>query len=384
LLVIPTLSAGGAEGFVTNLGVNLAALGNNVRFLLMSGVRDVRGQALKLRLDEAGIKVVGAEEHNVRSPINLARLVGLLSSWRPNIVQANMYSAEVMVAASRVFSESSAVYTRRLTTTDIIRGRSPSIVRLINKSYQLTIACSTAVAESYMEFTRAKKMTSSLITIPNGGQLRETVTSRESKLLARRELGIRSQVFVVAHIGAMEGSSFESDLEKGPKAQDVLLKAFASVFAGDNNKLLLLVGGGRLKANLEELARTLRIGNQVRFLGKQPEPWQVLDAADVFCFPSRREGLPNVLPEAASCGLPVVASNIPAIRNLCPGEAWLLRPVDDVDAFADALIGINNNYKYYIHLADEAAQGFRNKFSMHTCAKKYITAYKRSLRRVGS
>jgi hypothetical protein len=86
LQVLPTLSVGGAEGFVTNLGVSLAELGAEVRFFLLAGVRGERGQVLQERLARAGVEIVGAENRNIRSPVNLVRLAWLIRSWQPDIV----------------------------------------------------------------------------------------------------------------------------------------------------------------------------------------------------------------------------------------------------------------------------------------------------------
>jgi glycosyltransferase involved in cell wall biosynthesis len=54
--------------------------------------------------------------------------------------------------------------------------------------------------------------------------------------------------------------------------------------------------------------------------------------------PSRREGLPKSLLEAAACGRPMVASDVPGCREVAiPGETGLLVPPDDAQALADAI-----------------------------------------------
>lgn len=375
LQVIPSLEAGGAEGFVTNLGVSLAGLGAEVQFFLMAGARGERGQVLVSRLRKAGIKIVGVEEHNVRSPMNIVRLVDLIRSWRPEIVQANMYTAEVLVAITKVFSIGCrARYVRRLAGTEICGYRSPVVVRLMDRFFRRTIACSPAVAQAYRDFTGGN-FKSELDTISNGGVLQEAVTTTEEKRRSRATLGIGNQAFMVTHIGRMQGGGVGTGLESEPKAQDVLLKAFAKAFAGDQNTILVVVGDGLLRSEAEALANSLGIAEQTRFLGQQPEPWLALKAADLFCFPSRYEGSPNVLPEAASCGLPIVTSDIPEIRSLYSGDAWLFKPVDDVEAFAEGLRTVRANLEKFVHCARDAAQEFRVKFSMTACAEKYLQTY---------
>lgn len=375
LQVIPTLSSGGAEGFVTNLAVRHAELGNDVRFFLLAGVRGRRGQMLLARLQNANISVVGVEEHNIRSPLNLLRLVQLIRSWKPDIVQANLYSCEVACAAARLLSlGSGACFVRRLPSSKCCNGQTSWVGWGLDHSFHLTIACSPAVAVAFRGIRKSCE-TKPLVTIANGGELLEAVPSYEEKIKARHSLGLSENSFVVAHIGRMWGMGPGTGLKTEPKAQDILLEAFARAFQGNRECNLILVGDGPLRPEAEVLTQSLGISEQVRFLGEQPEPWPALTAANLFCFPSRYEGLANVLPEAASCGLPVVASDIPENRYLCPGNAWLLEPVDNIDRFAHAMRAVYTETAEYNRRAFDAAHGFRERFSMIKCAKEYLHAY---------
>lgn len=381
LQVLPSLTAGGAEGFITNLGVALGALGADVRFHILGGVRGERGQVLEQRLVSAGIEVTGQAERYPGSVQNLIELARLLRSYRPDIVQANMYTSEVACAAARLLVPWQKMgYVRRLVNTDLVEYRSPGIVRLLDRFYPDVVACSEAVADAYRSFMGAGGR-ARLTTIPNGGLLLEALPEDDDRLAAREALGVSPEKFVVAHIGRYYsgGDAKQGGLEKGQKAQDVLLKAFAKAFKNRMECVLLLAGDGPLRREAESLAEHLQIDAQVRFLGQQPEPWNTLVAADVLCFPSRYEGLPNVLPEAASAGLPVVASDIPEIRALSPGEdTWLLRPVDDIGAFSEALVQLRKSHSAFRQRAHAAAAGFRDRFSMDVCARRYLEMYERA------
>ena len=380
LQVLPTLCVGGAEGFVTNLGVSLTKLGADVRFYLLAGARHGRGQTLLARLQDAGIEVVGDELRNIRSPRNLLRLVRLIRIWRPDIVQANLYSCEIACAASRVATVGSGVhYVRRLANT-AMHYRPGWRARMLERPFELTIACSPAVAEAYTAILQ-KPANERLATIFNGGHLLNSVPTSRERAEARQALNIPEQALVVCNLGRMYAGKAEGvGLASGQKAYDVIIKSFADAFGGDSNCVLVLVGDGPLRPEAEALAKSLGVEAQVRFLGEQPEPWPALKAADIFFFPSRYEGLPNVLPEAASCGLPVVASDIPEIRYLYPGDAWLLEPVDNVVKFADALRVVREKKDEFSRKACEAADGFRKRLSMKACAEKYLQAYESTLK----
>ncbi|MBR0172019.1 MAG: glycosyltransferase [Lachnospiraceae bacterium] len=72
----------------------------------------------------------------------------------------------------------------------------------------------------------------------------------------------------------------------------------------------VIVGEGARKKALEKMAASFGIGERVRFTGYRPDVIRFYRAADVFVFPSFREGLPVALMEAMSCGLPVICSAI--------------------------------------------------------------------------
>ncbi|MFW6286413.1 MAG: glycosyltransferase [Candidatus Sumerlaeota bacterium] len=380
LQVLPTLSAGGAEGFVTNLGVSLKALGCDVRFFLLAGARGERGAVLLKRLQDAEIQVIGTEERSIRSPKTLFQLSKQMRNWRPDIVQANLYSASFVCALSRLLHAApSAAFCRRIANRNFLGYRSPRVMRFLDRFFECTIACGPAVEPAYRDFM-GESLHSRLVMIPNGGHLRSQIPSAEEKATAKKNLGIKPETFLVAHIGRIVGETREArDLSGGQKAQDVLLKSFAQAFVGQENKALVLLGDGPLREEAERLAQSLGIGDQTHFLGQQPEPWPLLEAADMFCFPSRHEGLPNVLPEAASCGLPIVASDIPEIRSITPDDAWLLQPVDDVEGFSRGMQQVAADIETLRRRASAVADDIRERFSMEQCARKYLEAYERAL-----
>jgi len=76
----------------------------------------------------------------------------------------------------------------------------------------------------------------------------------------------------------------------------------------------------------------------IEWWGRRDNMPEVYHQAHVVCLPSYREGLPKVLLEAAACGRPIVATDVPGCREVViDGENGLLVPVKDVDALADAL-----------------------------------------------
>jgi glycosyltransferase involved in cell wall biosynthesis len=106
------------------------------------------------------------------------------------------------------------------------------------------------------------------------------------------------------------------------------------------NPHLLIIGGGPLRGKLERMAKELGIADRVHFLGNRPHGEVALwmNAADVLCLTSRSEGMPNVVAEALASGLPVVATDVGACREMLEGEpAARVCRSEDVEGLAGAV-----------------------------------------------
>ena len=90
---------------------------------------------------------------------------------------------------------------------------------------------------------------------------------------------------------------------------------------------LVLAGGGRLRAELEQLADQLGIRDRIYFLGAIDDMVSFYHAIDIFCLPSLNEGLPLSPLEAQSCGRPAVVSNVGGCGSIvCPSSGALVPP----------------------------------------------------------
>jgi glycosyltransferase involved in cell wall biosynthesis len=121
------------------------------------------------------------------------------------------------------------------------------------------------------------------------------------------------------------------------KGVGYLLRAFAVLAAANPGLTLVLVGDGPERPTLEALARELGIAERVVFRGALPQERipGLLRAARVAVVPSLREGLGLVAVEALGCGCAVVASDLPALREVViDGETGLLARPGDADELA--------------------------------------------------
>lgn len=125
------------------------------------------------------------------------------------------------------------------------------------------------------------------------------------------------------------------------KNHKLLLSAFAAVKREVPGARLALVGEGPAETSLRQFAASLPVDAQaaIEWAGAAADPLPWYQKADIFALSSQREGQPNVILEAMSCGLPVCATDVGGIPELTVnGQTGLLSPSGDAAAFAANLI----------------------------------------------
>jgi glycosyltransferase involved in cell wall biosynthesis len=174
-----------------------------------------------------------------------------------------------------------------------------------------------------------------LVWMPNPVDIREFAPGSPGDSAAwRRAHGIPDAALVVIYVGRL---SYEKGLRR-------LLGGFARAAAQAREAVLVLVGDGAMRAELEKLAVELGVNpGQIRFVGRVPAAeipfW--LRASDVFALTSPSEGFACALLEAMAVGLPSVVSAIPAnLQLIDEGVHGLTVPFDDEEAIAGALLSL--------------------------------------------
>ncbi len=122
------------------------------------------------------------------------------------------------------------------------------------------------------------------------------------------------------------------------------LKAFAK--ANLQNTYYVICGIGRYEQELRRLVTSLNIQDKVIFMGYCSNINEINHAANVFLFPSIREGLPVSIMEAMAAGLPVICSAVRGNRDLIVnGRGGFVLDKYDVEGFAEAIKRVLNNEK---------------------------------------
>lgn len=201
---------------------------------------------------------------------------------------------------------------------------------------------------------------------PNGvDTARFTPADAASRTAARSALGLADETFAPLFVGRL--------VER--KGVDLLLRALAATTRARQGRLLV-VGDGPERPRLTAMANELGLAEHVAFCGEQGDTAPFYAAADSFVFPSRREGLPNALLEAMSCGLPSIATRIGGCLDVVSAGSGVLVPSDDAQALAAALESFAGDAALRARYAAAGRQRVLDAFSFAVTGERLQQVYR--------
>ncbi|MDI6638148.1 MAG: glycosyltransferase family 4 protein [Bacillota bacterium] len=189
---------------------------------------------------------------------------------------------------------------------------------------------------------------------------------------SRRRLGLREDAVVIGTVSRLERR----------KGIAYLVSAVARVRRDCPSAVLLVVGDGRKRQNLERLALDLGVHDRVVFTGALPDPTEALEAMDIFALPSIQEALPMAILEAMAMAKPVVATTVGGIPEaVVHGETGLLVPPKDDAALASALLVLARNPARRHEMGARGYARFEALFTADLMARRTLEVYRRVLAR---
>jgi sugar transferase (PEP-CTERM/EpsH1 system associated) len=317
--VIPTLRTGGLENVVLRLVTHFESS------LSQAVVTPAKMGPLAGRFP-AGVSVVAIGDHHRPDRFNALRMARVFRALRPDIVHTRNWTCIDAILGARLAGVPYVIHgehgreaadptgANRLRRR-VRRALAPLVSQFVTVSRDLNRWLVEDVRVS------ARKVR----TIYNGVDTdRFAPGDREA---ARRALDIPAGWGVVGTVGRLDPV----------KDQAGLIRAFA-VASGQRPSVLLIVGDGPLRSELDALGRGLGLEGRVRLLGDRQDVPQILRALDCFVLPSVGEGISNAILEAMATALPVVATRVGGNVELVEdGETGLLVEVRQPEALVRAL-----------------------------------------------
>lgn len=252
-------------------------------------------------------------------------------------------------------------YTHYFLGGKVIRPKAvEKVVELYCNVCDHVIAPAEYVKEELIAFGVKKPIT----VIPNG--VNTKVFKSGNKDYLKNKLGLLEKDKIVLYVGRLAKE----------KSIDFLLKSFALL--NRPNTYFVLAGDGPERKNLENLAKELGINGKTIFLGATPhyDLAKIYNGGDVFVFASSTETQGLVVPEAMSCGLPVLTIEDKVFRQFIDNGIDGFIVEKDENIFAQKLKEILDNDNLRFQISGRAHEKISIKYSLDEVAKKFENLYK--------
>ncbi len=158
-----------------------------------------------------------------------------------------------------------------------------------------------------------------------------------------------------------------------------LLRIFKQVIQQVPDTKLLLIGEGKLKSSIEQLAFDMKLTDSVVFLGKRNDVQQIMGACDAFVLPSLIEGLPGVILESFVNRLPVIANDTGGIKEVVINQktGWLIEPGNEMEFIKAVVSCLQTDNAALLKNAEELV---KEKYSNSVIVVDFLKTYQLAMK----
>ena len=314
------------------------------------------------RLEAQGVQVEAIRSSRRWDLAAVWRLAKLFRRFKPDLINVHDRSSLPYVFLANQMSAKCPIVFSCHGLLFQEKNRSRYLEQLAIRNVRVVSAVSEQVASEYSKLLRWNKKVE---IIPNG----VPPISRHPNLrsILRAKMGLSEDVLVLLAVGNINP-------EKG---YEDLLEAVSLVREEDIcQRFVVLVAGSKSNDTywqaLCEHMKRLNLTDKVRFLGCRNDTEALYSAADIFILPSRKEGLPMVLLEAMSAGLPIIATDVGGVSEaIRDGESGLLIPPESPQVMAKAMIKLANDKSMRDSLSQAARARFEERYDISRMVNQY-------------
>jgi glycosyltransferase involved in cell wall biosynthesis len=374
LYVIDSLVPGGAERSLAALTPSLITGGVRLEVATLH-----RRPGLQEELEAAGVPL-----HCLAGPGGRVAWIGraarLISDRRPDLVHTTLFEADVTgrIAATLrrtpvVSSLVNVAYGPEQQTSNGIGSLKLGAARLVDAATARPVTRFHAVSRHVGDVMaqRLHLRRSRVEVVPRGRDPRllgSRTTAR--RVSARAGLGAGDQPVVLAAARHEPQKGLDTLVAAAPLVRD-RIPAVRFLVAGRE---------GTQTPRLHALADRLQVREVVTFLGPRSDVYDLLCAADVFAFPTRWEGMPGAILEAMALEAPIVASDVPPVREaVTDGVSARLVPVGSAEALAEAIVAALSDPAGSARRAAVAREVFHERFTIGRAAEGMLAFYEHAL-----
>lgn len=366
--LLPSLGPGGAEN------------------LLLEIVRKTRSEPvdhtvcffeddsyLRHAFEEAGATVQriapGIVDIPYIDPVTLMRTTKYFRQNRFDVITAHVYVTHHLGRLGGLVGGASELVSVHHNTRNNYHPVIANIERYTRNLDSVTVAVSNGVNASLQPADRHHDWR----VIHNGidvQQFRDRTEQADTKRLKER-LGLTDKYPIFLNVGRYSRQ----------KSQDDIIRALDRITGSFDSPHLLLVGQrGDLETELESLVDDMELSDNVTITGRVDNIYAYYAVADIFVLSSVREGFGIVLLEAMAAGLPIVATDIPAVSEVLNDEIGMLVPPNAPSQLATAMREITDSESTF---STDNVEYVSANYDIETTATAYLNLYRELIARQG-
>ena len=350
--IVNSITAGGAERLVLDLHREYITMGHSSSVIAISGKEQLK--------PTDDIYSIGCS--SLYSFCVFSKLVSIFQSLNfldADIVHVHLFPALLIVPAAlrkagwkgKLFASEHSTSNRRRNT---LWGKLAD--RFTYKAYNNIICGSNAVKDAldvWQPSTRNKT-----IVISNGARL---------ELFEQAEREVFHKPVNILSVGRLTPA----------KNYHRALEAVSLLTEKNRDKVEFvwtIAGGGKLMDELLKHVEDLNLGTKVKLLGTRNNIPELLKKADIFFIPSTWEGFGIAAVEAMASGLPVVASDVPGLKEVLGTEAGIFVNPESIKSMADGLSIFLTDQNKALHTGAKGPKQ-ASQFSLNKCASSHLKLF---------
>lgn len=367
-LVTATLDRAGTEKQLTLLAAGLPRQQFDIHVLALR-----RGGPYEAVLRAAGIPVTVIGQRGQFDPLAFWRATQWMKRLEPDLVHTWGATANTTGRAAAL-----AAKVRTLVAGErCIDPQKSAVQWQLDHWLARRTARIVAVSAGVRQFCVGVGLpTEKFVVIPNGvpqeseGRKPPGDSTRTIRTALLAELSLPDDARFIATLGSL-------NLHK--RIKDVIWAAELLKVIRDDVHLLIFGDGPQCDALLHYRNR-VEIRDRVHFLGQREDVAAILEHCDLLWLASAYEGQPNSVMEALAAGVPVVATDIPGVRELVTnGEQGFLVPVGDRAALARYANKLLNDAELRARLGAAGRERMQREFSVEAMVERYADLYRELL-----
>ncbi|MCC7087346.1 MAG: glycosyltransferase [Pirellulales bacterium] len=273
------------------------------------------GEPLEKIVREAGVEIRRFDRGSKFSPLSALRVARQIARAKFDLLHAYLPNVAVYAALAKIlFGLPQPMILRCGWSSDPGRAARWRYGWLYRRAFSLFTANSSSAAE-FLESMGIER--ERIRMIPNIYEL-DSYRQAVDRCQIRSTLGIEADAPLLIYVGRLYATKRVEDL----------IEAVARLAPKRPTLRLILVGDGPESQQLQRQIERLNLNSIIKMLGVRDDIPALLKSSDLFVFPSECEGSPNAVVEACLAGIPIVACEVPGVRDVVQhgSSALLARP----------------------------------------------------------